>query len=273
MHGTAHETRRDYWEARLSRHFSLDGVGYLGLGESFNIWMYRVRRALFVKRVRPLVQDRRPLEVLDVGSGTGFYVERWRELGATSIVGSDLTETVVGRLQAQYPENEFIRADVGEQDPPLPARLFDAISAFDVLYHVVDDERYERAFANLAERLKPGGLLLFTEFFLHGSSRHAPTEVDRSLTDIEGIVRRLGLEVLARRPVFVLMNNPVDSPSRVHRLWWQCLEAAARLDERVGWVLGATLFRLEIALATRLGDGPSTEMMVCRRPVASAPVA
>lgn len=38
---------RAYWEARLAERYSLDGVGYLGLGSSFNAWMYRARRRSF----------------------------------------------------------------------------------------------------------------------------------------------------------------------------------------------------------------------------------
>ena len=41
---------RGYWEQRLSEHYTLGGVGYLGLGEGFNDWMYRVRRHVFLKR-------------------------------------------------------------------------------------------------------------------------------------------------------------------------------------------------------------------------------
>lgn len=68
--GTADD--RAYWESRLSERYSLDGVGYLGLGSSFNAWMYRARRAIFLRRARPLVAARPRARVLDVGSGTGF---------------------------------------------------------------------------------------------------------------------------------------------------------------------------------------------------------
>ena len=102
---------RSYWEGRLSDAYSLDGVGWRGLGEPFNRWMYRVRRRLFLRRMRPLVKGRAP-DVLDVGSGTGFYVERWLELGAGSVTGSDITSTAVERLSARFPGQEFRRLDV-----------------------------------------------------------------------------------------------------------------------------------------------------------------
>ncbi|HEU0023315.1 MAG TPA: class I SAM-dependent methyltransferase, partial [Thermoleophilaceae bacterium] len=155
---------RAYWEERLSRAYSLDGVGWFGLGEPFNRWMYAVRRRLFLRRIGPLVEP--AAEVLDVGSGTGFYVERWLELGVRSVTGSDLTGTAVERLQARFPGHEFHRVDIGGDVTELGADRFAAISAVDMLYHITSDQSYERAFANFARLLKPGGLLVFTENFV-----------------------------------------------------------------------------------------------------------
>src|SRR5215212_2275578 len=89
---------RDYWEQRLTRDYSLSGVGYAGLGEPFNSWMYRVRRKVFRREMRRRLRAPGTIDVLDIGSGTGFYVGLWQELGVRSVTGSDLTEKAVGEL-------------------------------------------------------------------------------------------------------------------------------------------------------------------------------
>src|SRR5215217_7388946 len=104
---------RAYWERRLSEQFTLDGVGYAGLGRSFNAWMYRVRRRVFLQTVKPLLNDPAATDVLDIGSGTGFYVDRWHELGVRSLTGSDLTDTAMARLTDRYPGDRFVRFDAG----------------------------------------------------------------------------------------------------------------------------------------------------------------
>ena len=64
-----------YWESRLSDEYSLAGVGYSGLGLSYNRWLYRIRKRVFRRTVRGfLVGDPGAARVLDVGSGTGFYI-------------------------------------------------------------------------------------------------------------------------------------------------------------------------------------------------------
>ena len=156
------EAERSYWERRLAESNTLSGVGWLGLGEPFNRWMYRVRRWVFLRRIRPLLSGS-PKDVLDVGTGSGFYIERWLELGpARSRVRISPTPRWTA-LRQRFPGQRFVRLDIGADGIPLERGAFDAISAMDMLFHLTDDQAYERAIGNLAEMLRPGGLLVFTE--------------------------------------------------------------------------------------------------------------
>jgi SAM-dependent methyltransferase len=262
--------RHAYWEDRL-RWAGGESVGHARLGEGLNGWMYRVRRRVFLREVRPLLLgDRGRLRVLDVGSGTGFYVERWHELGAGHVTGSDIAAVAVERLRRRFPADTFIRWDVGSETQALGGQRFDAISAIDVVFHLLDDRTYERCFANLHALLKPGGVLVFSENFLHDGILRLPHQVSRTLPQIECVVTEAGLEILRRRPLFCLMNAPHDSRVGLHRLWWRALSGAAAHSETVGAATGALLYPLELAIVSRLREGPSTELMICRRP-ASAP--
>lgn len=255
-----------YWESRLDERFSLEGVGFLGLGRSFNIWMYRARRSLFLRHVRPHLGATDRFGALDIGSGTGFYIELWEELKAASIVGSDITAVAVERLAQRYPDHEFVQMDIGAEEQPLRGRQFDAVSACDVLFHIIDDERYRRAFANVFQLVRPGGLFVFTDNFLHGSTVRAPTQVSRSLAESEAAVRDAGFEIVSRRPALVLMSAPIDSTSRLHRSFWRGLARAASATEATGWLAGAALYPIDLLLGGLVREGPTTELMICRRP-------
>jgi SAM-dependent methyltransferase len=258
---------REYWEDRLRRHGSEEAVGYAGLGAGLNAWMSRVRHVVFLREVRAAIAFLPTLSVLDVGSGTGVYVNRWRQLGVTSITGSDIAQVAVDRLRVRHAESNFVRFAIGGHVPAeLCGRRFGAISAMDVLFHVLDDDAYCRAFATLFALLEPGGVLVFTENFLHDEARGAPHQRSRTLQGIERVVRDAGFEILRRRPLFYLMNAPLDTRSRLHRVWWRALAGAASRSDRVGGWLGACLYRPELALIARLQEGPSTEIMLCRRP-------
>jgi SAM-dependent methyltransferase len=89
---------RVFWERRLGSDWTESGVGYHALGRAFNSWMYLVLRAVFAREVAGLDVGAAS-RVLDIGSGTGFYIERWRDAGARRIVGCDLTDAAVDRLR------------------------------------------------------------------------------------------------------------------------------------------------------------------------------
>jgi SAM-dependent methyltransferase len=257
---------RGYWERRLGANYALDGVGWLGLGPSLNKWMYRVRRHVFLREARRLFPAAGAPRVLDVGSGTGFYVDRWHELGVPSVTGCDLTDVAVERLSARFPQDRFVQLDVGGDEQPLASGAFDAISAFDVLFHIVDDERFARALSNLYDLLAPGGVLLFSDNFLRRAAVRSPHQASRTLAGISAAVTAAGFTIERRRPMLVLLNAPVDSSSPVLRAWWKALSIASSHSDTAGDVAGALVYPVELGLVSALRESPSTELMVCRKP-------
>lgn len=252
-----------YWERRLNRNFGPGGVGCLGLSGGYNRVLYRVRRAAVRRALLSARSDWQGRRVLDIGSGTGFWIEQWQRIGVGSVVGSDFTTESVQRLRERWGDSAIHHFDITGSDIGLPGQ-FDAVSAFDVLFHIVDEDAYDRAWRNVASLLRPGGLFVFTENFLRHEPEHQPHLVSRTLRQIVRHALGAGLEVLDRRPVFVLMNRPIDSTSPALRWWWGRLERIAR-RERIGFVVGNVLYPLELILTSILRQGPSTELMVCRK--------
>ncbi len=257
---------RDYWERRLEAHDGLGGVGWLGLGESFNRWMYAVRRRVFERAARRAAGGGLAgLRVLDVGSGSGFYLDCWRRLGVASVTASDLTQVVVDRLRERRRGVKVVRLDIGGDDPSAGGETYDALSAMDVLFHIVDEDAYRRALHNIAGLLAPGGILLFSENFLTAGAARASHQVSRSDAEIRALLADAGLEPVELRPMFWLMNTPVDSDSRALALWWRLLTRAVGIHDVLGRVAGALLYPVELVLVGRSGRGPSTKLMTCRR--------
>ena len=88
----------------------------MGLGP-FNDWMYRVRSRVFRRILRPLGAQIKGARVLDVGSGTGFYLERWEQLGAQEIWGLDISAVAVERLATRFPRAQLRCLDVTQATP------------------------------------------------------------------------------------------------------------------------------------------------------------
>jgi SAM-dependent methyltransferase len=255
-----------YWEQRLAADYSLTGVGFRRLGPSFNVWAYKVRRERFRGAVRRLSLDPVGADVVDIGSGTGFYVACWQELGA-KVTGMDLTETAVEQLSKAYPDASFVRGDVSAPEVvgQFGAGSADAVSAMDVLFHIVDDAAFERALANVRDVLRPGGYFLYSDLFVHGKAQRVAHRVARPLVDIERAMDRCGFEIIERTPLFVLLNEPLDTRNLLYKWLWYGAGRLISSSDRLGAVAGRRLYPLEIKLTSRLKESPTTELMVCRR--------
>lgn len=261
------ELPRRYWDQRLAQNWGPEGVGSLAYGRQYNTWLYRVRRRAFLGVWRRFNSSLEAQRILDVGCGTGFYIELWRQLGADTIVGLDFSPVVIARLRKQFPGDIVLEErDIGESALLSPTTNFDIVSAFDVLFHIVDDERYDNALRNISALLRPGGLFLYSDNFVRGRSRqfHGYWK-SRSLEEIGDALDRAGFHIIDRVPVFVLMNSPVDSGSVVYERLWHFAMRCVSKSEVIGFVVGALLYPLELVLRRLVCEGPSTEIMICRK--------
>ncbi|HEU4541618.1 MAG TPA: methyltransferase domain-containing protein [Jiangellaceae bacterium] len=254
---------RVFWERRLGSDWTESGVGYHALGRAFNSWMYRVRRAVFAREVAGLDVGAAS-RVLDIGSGTGFYIECWRDAGARRIVGCDLTDAAVDRLRRRFPDVEFVRANAADVASELGPASFDMVSCMDVLFHITDDGQYEEAIDGIAQVIRSGGYFVLSENFLHRAEQRGERQVNRSASAIQALLTGAGFEVVRRVPMLVLMNAQVDAPIAWRKIWGGALRAAT-LTELTGWLAGAALYPIERGLTRWLTESPTTELMICRR--------
>jgi hypothetical protein len=118
---------------------------------------------------------------------------------------------------------------------------------------------------NIASLIRPGGWFLWSDNFLrHGTERVAHRKP--SLAESEAAVRAAGFELVRRVPMFVLMNYPADTRSRLSRWAWTAMVAPAAVAEPLGWAVGAVLAPIDTWLTGWIRESPTTEIMVCRKP-------
>jgi 2-polyprenyl-3-methyl-5-hydroxy-6-metoxy-1,4-benzoquinol methylase len=257
----------EYWQNRLTANYSLDGTGYQTLGQQYNRWMYKIRKVIVKRVVKRSISELNSKDVFDIGSGTGFYIDMWRKLGVISVCGSDITDVAVLKLRQNYPSSEFFKLDIGQDELPdqLSTRRFDIISAFDVLFHITDDDRYRNAILNISRLLREDGIFLFSENFLHRDALRSQHQVSRPIGSIERILQERGFKILDRIPMFMIMNAPVDTDSRILTSTWKLIRSTAKKGKFASNFTGCMLYPLEYILTSIAKEGPSTELMICKK--------
>jgi 2-polyprenyl-3-methyl-5-hydroxy-6-metoxy-1,4-benzoquinol methylase len=97
--------------------------------------------------------------ILDVGCGTGYPIASWFAKRGFHVTGIDAVEAMIDYAKAlNLPNASFILTDLMDYRPQ---QTFDAIVAFDVLFHLKPEQQLP-ALSHLAKMLNPKGSILFT---------------------------------------------------------------------------------------------------------------
>ncbi len=236
---------REFWERRLAEQFDLRGTGETGLSLAYNRACYELRAGVLTQALQAAGVTLAGASVLDVGCGTGFFTAYYLARGAR-VTGVDIASTSVERLRARYPQATFVLADVSEA--ALEGR-FDLVNAFDVLYHIVDDARWEAAVRRLGEALKPGGRLLVTDTFVPFPAASTHNRM-RAMAEYRRVLEPLGFVFERTWRTHVLLNRDLGA--------WRFLNRAPGLLLAVDRTLlalglGRTRFTNELLVARRVG--------------------
>lgn len=106
-----------------------------------------------------------PRRFLDLGCGDGEVTFRLREVAPqSSAISADFSVEMLGRARERFADDARVEIVEHDLDQPLPVAwgTFDAVVSAFAIHHVVDD-RKRALYAEIYERLEPGGVFLNLE--------------------------------------------------------------------------------------------------------------
>jgi SAM-dependent methyltransferase len=164
--------------------------------------------------------DVRGASVFDVGTGAGHWIDFYLGLAAGSCLGVDVSERAVEHLCGVYRDESRVEVHCGLFQDVLAASdaRYDVINAIGVLFHVVDDDDWDRGLAVIADRLQPGGHLVVGGHF--GILDNLDVQFDehnrsnkrlRSARHWKRKLRALGFDEIAihRNRAFLFVEQPM----------------------------------------------------------------
>ena len=139
------EVRHAYNDV-VAEHYDLDPQGVIGAALDLGIAQMRERG---------LLDSAEPFDVLDIGMGTGLFLEKLTRAAGGRVVphGIDLAENMLEVARRRIPGLEAVAGDASDLDSHFGDRQFDCICT-----HFVTGFVGMRVLApQIARRLKPGG--------------------------------------------------------------------------------------------------------------------
>lgn len=204
----------EYWSDRLERNWSLRGVGYINYTERYNTYLYRAKLRAMRRMLRVHGVTIRGRSVLDVGPGIGYWL-RWYLAEGARTSGLEIASSAVTRLRSTFPEADIREGDVTQRWPF--TEQFDFISAFDVMYHIVDDGAFVQGLRTAASHVKPGGWLVLTDQLGRRDVSAASHVRFRALRTYQRVLADVGCDVQGVYPVYRLLNGGLANTGLVRR--------------------------------------------------------
>lgn len=258
-----------FWNSRYQR-FDLTTSGHIDLPFAYNYWMYELKKKKVRTSVLRCFSSKRVAEskVMDLGCGTGIYVDMWKSLGVKDLVGLDISSVAVENLNEKYQEYRFHTEDLSDSSlaNKYGAKSYDIVTAIGVLVHILDDEAFCRALKNMVDMLADDGLIVLVEYLRKGPAQEGSYMKVRSLPWYKEVLKKVGLELVEQKPVYFFMGRPYDTQGRFSPFFFNTAFRWNRaLIRRFPKFMGTTLYVFDSFITHFMTDGPSEEILVCKK--------
>jgi 2-polyprenyl-3-methyl-5-hydroxy-6-metoxy-1,4-benzoquinol methylase len=208
-----------YWEDRLSRKFHLSGTGHIAFGRYYNKFLYKAKLKAINKVLQAHNISIHNKTICDIGPGTGFFIDFYHQKGGKSIVGIDLTTISIDYLSKKYPQYQFTKGDISSPSLLEKIRLnFDIINAFDILYHIMDDDDFTAAIVNISRLTNDNGYIFITDA-LDSKTENLTGHVKcRNKQIYMSTLNENNIHLIATYPLYYLLNRPIFGNTEIIHL-------------------------------------------------------
>lgn len=232
--------------------------------EQAHFW-FRVRNELIQWAVGKYFPDAKSF--FEIGCGTGFVLEGIREkFPEIRLVGSEIFLDGLAFAKARLPGVEFYQMDA--RSIPFESE-FDVVGAFDVLEHLIEDNR---ALTQMFNAARPGGGLLVTvpqqRSLWSASDEHAMHQRRYSWAELRQKVETVGFQIV-RITSFNSLLFPLMVWSRMQQKRdqefqpWRELEISPTLNRILGSILKLERLLIEKGLSFPVGG---SLLLIGRKP-------
>ena len=117
--------------------------------------------------------------VMDLGSGSGHWIDFYRSLECSKIIGVDVSQSSVEFLQKRCSGNPAVEIRHGKASEILDSTIegLDVVNAIGVMFHIVDDTEWLATIRSVYSKLRPGGHFIVSGHF--GWLNNLNVQVDR----------------------------------------------------------------------------------------------
>jgi len=137
-----------------------------------------------------------PLFLLDAGCGKGWFSRKLASFGHL-VDGIDASETALAHCRAQGGGPRFHQSSLSGWHGPW---LYDVVASIDVVFHILDEDEWERSVRNLASLVRLGGTFIVADWGEDGDRVYGNYQVVRGRSRYLPLMAECGMRFDAWHP-------------------------------------------------------------------------
>jgi SAM-dependent methyltransferase len=230
------EVSKEYWAKRYKTDFSFRSSAHISFSWEYNQYVYKA----YIRTLKSLMQNNQKIikdkRILDIGSGTGYYIDFYKKNSVSSLIGTDITDISVRNLSKKFPEYQFVQNDITSQLPVLLTdNKYDIISVFDVLYYIIDDDLFKKSIENISKLCDDNTIIVITDRFVDQVPNTGLVYFKfRSIAKYSKILNKYGLKIIDRKPVNFLLKKKIPFQSFYSLLKWELSKIHIDFEKMIG---------------------------------------
>ena len=193
-----------YWENRHRREGDLRSGGHVSYDEATNQMFYMRRLSMLLEFIGDQSDPQAPLYILDAGCGKGWFSRELAKFGH-QVDGIDGSATAIELCQERGGGPRYFRSTLSAWRSPW---LYDVVASIDVLFHILDDDEWERTVRNLASLVRLGGKFILSDWGEDGDRVYGNYQVVRGRKRYLPLLDERGLRFDGWHP-FKFRGSPI----------------------------------------------------------------
>ena len=151
---------KNYWKARHVGSANLKASGIKSIKVKSNEYVYKMLADQYLKLLHGM-EISGVKSVIDCGFGDGYFLDFFeKNFPDLDVHGVDISPAAKDKVKFKKKDNLYI----GDLTKFQSDKKFDIVHCFDVLYHVLSDDDYEKSLTNIA-KLSQKYVILHERFF------------------------------------------------------------------------------------------------------------
>ena len=193
-----------YWETRHRREGDLRSGGHVSYDEATNQMFYTRRLSMLLEFIGNQSDPEAPLYLLDAGCGKGWFSRELASFGH-QVDGIDGSANAIDLCKERGGGPSYFRSTLSAWRSPW---LYDVVASIDVLFHILDDDEWERTVKNLASLVRLGGRLIVSDWGQDGDRVYGNYQVVRGRQKYLPLLAERGLRFDGWHP-FSFRGSPI----------------------------------------------------------------